>query len=119
MLTERDMLELLQSESITLKPLVFSRSTARVPNVDVVYDVNWKGKQGFRFIADVKARTTSQALAAAAQRAKSHVFFPLIIVPYLSPSSLDEAERLGVSAVDLCGNGVVQVPHKWLVVRSG
>ena len=124
MLTERDMLELLQREPITLKPLAFNRSTVQVPNVDVVYDVNWKGKQGFRFIADVKARTTSQALAAAAQRAKSHVFdarggFPLIIVPYLSPSSLDEAERLGVSAVDLCGNGVVQVPHQWLVVRSG
>ena len=72
----------------------------------------------------MKARTTSQALAAAAQRAKSQVFdarrgFPLIVVPYLSPSSLDEAERLGVSAVDLCGNGVVQVPHQWLVVRSG
>jgi hypothetical protein len=124
MLTERDMFELLEEEPIELKPLRFERSTLQLPNVDVVYDVDWAGKQGYRFIADVKARTTSQALAAAAQRATSQVFdahggFPLIIVPYLSPSSLDEAERLGVSAVDLCGNGVVQVPQRWLVVRSG
>lgn len=124
MVTEKDMLDLLQRDPIALKPLVFVRAAAQVPNADVVYDVNWQGKQGYRFIADVKARTTSQALAAAAQRAKSHVFdarggFPLIIVPFLSPSSLDEVERLGVSAVDLCGNGVVQVPHQWLVVRSG
>lgn len=124
MLTERDILELLDREPISLKPLNFKRSKVQVANVDAVYDIDWEGKQGYQFIADVKARTSSQALAAAAQRAKSHVFdarrgFPLIIVPYLSPSSLDEAEQLGVSAVDLCGNGVVQVPHQWLVVRSG
>lgn len=124
MLTERDMLEQLDREPIQLKPLVFARSTLQLPNVNLIYDVDWAGKQGYRFIAEVKARTNSQALAAAAQRAKSQVFdarggLPLVIVPYLSPASLDEAERLGVSAVDLCGNGVVQVPHQWLVVRSG
>ena len=124
MLTEREMLERLEREPIALKPLTFKRSTLKLPNVDAVYDVDWEGRQGYQFIADVKARTSSQALAAAAQRAKSQAFdarrgFPLIIVPYLSPSTLDEAEQLGVSAVDLCGNGVVQVPHQWLVVRSG
>ena len=125
MLTERDMLQLLERKPIELKPLSFVRSD--VPpgaNIDAVYYVNWEGKQGYRFAADVKARVTSQALAAAAQRAKSYVFdarggFPLVIVPYLSPSSLEEVERLGISAVDLCGNGVVQVPNQWLVVRSG
>jgi hypothetical protein len=125
MLTERDIVELLEREPIELKPLSFVRSQApSVPDVDVVYDVNLQGKQGYRFFGTVKARATSQALAAAAQRAKSHAFdarggFPLVIVPYLSPSSLDDVEQLGISAVDLCGNGVVQVPQHWLVVRSG
>ena len=124
MLTEKDMLELLEREPISLKPLTFKRSPTLIPNIDAVYDVGWEGRQGYQFLADVKARTTSQALAATAQRIKSQVFDarrgrPLIIVPYLSPSSLDEAERLGVSAVDLCGNGLVQVPGQWLVVRSG
>jgi len=65
-----------------------------------------------------------QVIAAAAQRAKSAAYdapgsYPLVVVPYLSPASLDEVERLGISAVDLCGNGVVQVPQQWLVVRAG
>ena len=125
MLTQKDIIELLEREPIELTPLRFVRSTVpSIPNVDVAYDVSWAGNQGYRFVAEVKARATSQALAAAAQRAKSHAFdargsFPLVIVPYLSPSSLDEVERLGISAVDLCGNGVVQVPQQWLVVRSG
>jgi hypothetical protein len=126
MLTERDIIALLEREPLELKPLSFVQ--AKVPHareVDAVYDLNLEGKQIVRFLAEVKARATSQALAAAAQRAKSHVFdargssFPLVIVPYLSPSSLDEVERLGISAVDLCGNGVVQVPQQLLVLRSG
>jgi hypothetical protein len=126
MLTERDIIALLAREPIELKPLSFVRTgVASAPNVDVVYDVKWQENQEYRFVAEVKARVTSQALAAAAQRAKGHAFdargasFPLVIVPYLSPSSLAEVEQLGISAVDLCGNGVVQVPQQWLVLRSG
>jgi len=124
-LTKKDIIARLEREPIELRPLNFVRSSApQAPTIDVVYDVDLHGRQGHRFVADVKARATSEALAAAAQRAKSLVFdarggFPLVIVPYLSPSSLDEVERLGISAVDLCGNGVVQVPDQWLVVRSG
>lgn len=126
MLTERDILQILEREPIDLKPLRFSRieSEQSLREVDATYDINWDGKQGYRFIANVKARATSQALAAAAMQVKSSAYeargrFPLVIVPYLSPASLDEVERLGISAVDLCGNGVVQVPQQWLVVRSG
>lgn len=43
----------------------------------------------------------------------------MILAPYLSPVRLDEVEKLGISAVDLCGNGVVQIPNQWLVVRAG
>jgi hypothetical protein len=43
----------------------------------------------------------------------------MIQVPYLSPEKLDELEREGVSGVDLCGNGIVIVPGKLLVRRSG
>jgi hypothetical protein len=125
MLTEKDIKELLEREPIELKPLIFVKSNhSYPPNIDFVYDVTFKGNQGFRFVADIKARATSQALAAAAQRAKSLVFdargsFPLVIVPYLSPASLDDLEKMGISAVDLCGNGIVQVPNQWFVLRSG
>ncbi len=124
MLTERSILDLLDRESIELEPLRFVRSKVpQAPNVDVVYEVSWQA-QKYRFVADIKARATSQALAAAAMRAKSHAFdvrgsYPLVIVPYLSPSSVNEVEQLGISAVDLCGNGVVQIPQQWMVLRSG
>lgn len=119
------MLELLKGDPIELKPLRFVRSKAAyAPTIDVVYDVSWDGRQGYPFVAEVKTRASSQALEAAAQRAKSFAYdarggFPLVIVPYLSPASLEEIERLGISAVDLCGNGVVQVPNQWVVLRSG
>lgn len=124
---ERDILDLLEREPLHLRPLNFIRvrEDVSLPSWgDAAFEVNWQGKQRHRFVADIKSRATSQALAAAAQRAKSLAFddrgaLPLVIVPYLSPASLDEAEKLGISAVDLCGNGVVQVPNQWLVVRTG
>lgn len=125
-MTERDIQQILKKEPIELKPLQFLRlePDLSVRGVDAVYDVNWDGKLAYRFVASIKARATSQALAAAAMQAKSSSYdaggrLPLVIVPYLSPASLDEVERLGISAVDLCGNGVVQVPRQWLIVRSG
>lgn len=103
----------------------FAPSSARAKDA-LVYDVTWRGggRPPETFVAEVRARATSQVIAAAAQRAKSTAYdapgtHPLIIVPYLSPASIDEVERLGISAVDLCGNGVVQIPERWLVVRTG
>jgi hypothetical protein len=122
----KEVLSWLDREGIALPPLAFIPA-GRSPSPtwgDIAYDVKWKGKRTFRFIADVKSRVTSQALAAAAHRAKALAFDApgsvlLLVVPYLSRSSINEAEKLGISAVDLCGNGVVQVPPQWIVVRSG
>jgi hypothetical protein len=127
MLTQRDVLALLEREPLGLRPLTFVRVREEVPSpswADAIYDVNWNKDQQYRFVASIRSRVTSQALAVAAQQAKSLAFdargtFPLLVVPYLSPSSLHEVEQLGISAVDLCGNGIIQVPHQWLVVRAG
>jgi hypothetical protein len=45
--------------------------------------------------------------------------YPMVVAPYLSPDKLDDLEAAGVSGVDLCGNGVLVVPGKMLVFRSG
>ncbi len=124
MATEREILEQIEREGLTFAPLTFQPIKLKAPIVDAAYNISWKGKQGYRFVADVKARATSQVLAAAAERAKSVAYDfpgsqPLVIVPYLSASSIAEVERLGISAIDLCGNGIIQVPQQWLVVRSG
>lgn len=124
MLKESDIGSLIEREPIKLEPLQFLRLQGDHPReVDAVFEVKW-GTHLFRFVAEFKARATPQALASAVQHAKSHAFdvpgsYPLVVVPYLSPSNIDELERQGASAVDLCGNGVVQVPRHWIVVRSG
>lgn len=43
----------------------------------------------------------------------------MIVVPFLSREGLEELEREGVSGIDLCGNGVVVVPRKFAVYRTG
>jgi hypothetical protein len=78
--------------------------------------------EGFRFAVEVKARATPQAIQLAMTQARAAAQegeWPMIQVPYLSQERLDELERERVSGVDLCGNGVVVVPGRLWVVRSG
>lgn len=44
---------------------------------------------------------------------------PMMLLPYLRPSQLDELVALEISGVDLCGNGVVIVPNGFRVFRGG
>lgn len=78
--------------------------------------------EGFRFAVEVKARATPQTVQLAMTQAKAAAQegeWPMIQVPFLSQERLDELERDQVSGVDLCGNGVVVVPGRLWVVRSG
>lgn len=43
----------------------------------------------------------------------------MIFLPYLAPDRLAELESLAVSGIDLCGNGIVYVPNRICVVRTG
>ena len=46
--------------------------------------------------------------------------YPMILVPYLSPERLEELEREQVSGLDMCGNGIVVLhDRKVLILRSG
>ena len=44
---------------------------------------------------------------------------PMVMAPYLDPSELDQLAEQQISGIDFCGNGVVVVPGKWLVYRTG
>lgn len=77
---------------------------------------------GFWFVVESKSRSTPQSIASAiavAQGARGTDQYPLIQVPYLSPEKLDYLESLGLSGVDLCGNGVVIVPGRLWIKRTG
>ena len=43
----------------------------------------------------------------------------MVLMPYLRPSQLEQLEQLGISGFDLCGNGVVIVPDRLRVYRTG
>lgn len=44
---------------------------------------------------------------------------PMVMAPYLDPNELDQLLKEEISGIDFCGNGVVIVPGRWLVYRTG
>ena len=44
---------------------------------------------------------------------------PMFVAPYLKESQLLELQSLGLSGIDLCGNGVIVVPDELFVFRTG
>ena len=76
----------------------------------------------FHFVVESKSRSTPESIQAAirsAKRAASPFEWPMIQVPFLSPEQLSELESAQVSGVDLCGNGLVIVPGRLYVLRTG
>ncbi len=55
-------------------------------------------------------KALEQAVAEASRAAKTARLSPLVIVPYLPEESLRHLEEAGMSAFDLCGNGVIRAP---------
>ena len=126
-ITEAQMLARLQSGAILLPPLVVrNRLELRAPRdyVDARIELGLPGEtEGVWFVVEAKSRSTPQtiraAIAAAKAAARQSEQLPMIQVPYLSPERLAELEHEVVSGVDLCGNGIVIVPGRLYVVRSG
>lgn len=97
-------------------------SGTRTVKADLFVDVTWSSKR-LRFAAEAKARNTQrifdEAVRQARDGAKATKRFPMVVLPYLSESRLDQLEREEVSGLDLCGNGLLIVPGQLLVRRGG
>lgn len=120
------MIRRLRPKAVLLAPLVIRRVIGPSRNgseADARLEVGMPGEtRGHVFIIETKSRSTPEAIQAAAAQAKHHARageWPMIQVPYLGPERLAELERDGVSGVDLCGNGIVIVPGRFYVVRTG
>lgn len=128
-MTEEKMMTFLDEGSNLLKPLVIRSVEKNVPlenrfRPDALIEADIPGEKGtFSFAVEVKASNTPLVIKQAVFQIKSidsyGKTFPLIFVPYLSPERLGELEAEGVSGVDLCGNGVIIVPGRVYVFRSG
>ena len=124
--TEAEMLQRLSGGRLILPPLIV-RSYLRLsgpPNdVDARIELTLPGEQeGFWFAVEAKSRSTPQIVQAAVAGAKAGAKEgdrPMIYVPYLSNEHLAELEEQRVSGIDLCGNGIVIIPDRLYVARSG
>ena len=77
----------------------------------------------FSFVVEAKSRATPQYLQSAVIQARKATEgssdLPMIMLPYLSTDQLKDLESQSVSGVDMCGNGVVIVPDRLYVSRTG
>ncbi|MEW6755025.1 MAG: hypothetical protein AB1505_29190 [Candidatus Latescibacterota bacterium] len=124
--TEAELLEVLR-KGLVLAPVKF-RLLERAPRdrlgprLDGLVEAAWDRRR-VTFAAEVKALSTPKALQTAIGVLRAGPLprgaLPLVVLPFLRPEGLEQLERLGISGIDLCGNGVVVVPGQLTVVRSG
>lgn len=124
---ESSMLARFAVDETLLEPLVIRKvlleNDLQDSLVDARLDVGLASCESiFRFVIESKSGSTPEVIQSAirsAKRAASRSEWPMIQVPYLSPSQIEILESEQVSGVDLCGNGIVIVPGRLLVVRTG
>jgi len=77
----------------------------------------------FRFIAQAKSRSTPSTLDTAIRQARQWAGvadrLPMVILPFLDEPRLSQLASANVSGLDLCGNGVITVPGRLMLWRSG
>lgn len=123
--SENALLSRFKVGSVLLSPLIVKSCTVLggTKDANARVELAFPGEaEGYRFAVEVKARGTPQSVQLAmlqARAAAQEGEWPMIQVPFLSPEKLSELEREKVSGVDLCGNGVVMVPGRLCVMRSG
>lgn len=124
---EAEMLDWLKRGKLTLRPVSFrllkvESNNKRMPDVDAIVEGSWSNAKA-TFAAEFKALATPKNFNESINRLKSLALpknqFPLLIVPYLKEEQLQELEKNSLSGVDFCGNGVIIVPDKFSVTRTG
>lgn len=122
--SESEILDRLNRGQLDFPPLALQQAAIgpKGRNIDMVIEAAWQGQRGV-FAVEYKAFSTPRVLRDAIAQVKAYSqrenLQPMVLVPFLSKERLDELEREGVSGIDLCGNGVVVVPGKFSIYRTG
>ena len=125
MISETEMLKQLQ-QGVEFPPvalrLVQTGSHDGAGEIDAVLEVR-AGEQSYQFAAEMCARSTPRAFEEALQRIERIVqgtsYYPMLVTPYLREAQLEELRQQQVSGIDLSGNGVITIPGKLFVYRTG
>jgi len=90
--------------------------------LDALLEVSSADKT-YQFDAEFKSRSSPRAFEEAMSRIEQTPRrpgrLPMIVLPYLRENQLNKLQERQVSGLDLSGNGVVIVPNKLLVLRTG
>jgi hypothetical protein len=121
LLQTRDLLPPLQGESVLTEE-------EGLAGADAMLTAFLRGQpmEQFLFLVEIKAKNTPQIVQGAIHQIKScHAekndpeMHPMIVVPYLAEERLQELEEAQVSGIDLCGNGIVSIPGRLCIFRTG
>lgn len=91
---------------------------------DAVFTVVWS-TQRHSFVVEQKGSSTPRELETAIRQALRYAdlsrgqYLPMVVLPYLNPEALERLVATQTSGIDLSGNGVVVVPGRLLVYRTG
>ncbi len=126
MFSEKEIIRKFEEGGVSLPPLQLRLSSRKEGAGDSGADATIEvclGEQREEFAVEFKAQSTPRVLREAMYRVRAAVrdtgLNPMIIVPYLSEDALRELDVEGVSGLDLCGNGIVVVPGRMFVYRTG
>jgi hypothetical protein len=124
---QKEMINLLRSGKVVLPPISFRAlkdkpETAKSIGFDLLVEASWRGST-VRFAVECKALSTPKAFKTGLNLLKTETLpkgcWPLLFLPFLGEQQLQELEQKQISGIDLCGNGVVTVPGKFIIFRSG
>lgn len=88
---------------------------------DLMLEFRW-GKQTERFLVEYKSVATPRRLEEALALVRNYAGQEgraMLMAPYLDEDWLDRLAEEGISGLDFSGNGVVVVPDRWFVYRTG
>jgi hypothetical protein len=120
--TEREMIEQLRRGKVSLSPFSIRFLEQEAKALDAYIEASWRGSTA-RFAVECRSISTPKAFRDALNLLRSATlpkgYRPMLVMPFLSETQLEELEREGISGIDLCGNGVVVVPGIFSVFRNG
>ena len=125
MITEEQMLDRF-SEGYDFPPASFRLSRLALQRADLQIDALVEATvdgQTFEFEAEFRSRNSPKVFEETLLRIESTKTpdsrLPLLVVPYLRESQLKTLQERKLSGLDLSGNGVITVPGRILIFRSG
>lgn len=127
MWTEQKMRNWLAGGQLSFPPLFFqlieqTEKNTKAEGFDLAMQVSWREKKLFLGVI-LKAQWTPKVFQASLLFMQAAAlptgWHSMVIMPYLSEDKLHQLEQAGLNGVDLCGNGVINIPGFATVFRTG